>query len=51
MGAPVAPEKLTSLLEAGEGIGGPQPIPAFVEADKKTENLSAVCTPITMPDP
>ena len=29
----------------------PQPIPAFVETDRKKENLSAVCTPIMMPDP
>ena len=37
VGALVAPEKLTSLPEVGEGIGGPWPIPAFVETDKKKE--------------
>ena len=51
VGAPVAPEKLTSLPEVGEGIGGPRSLPAFVETNKKKENLSAVCIPITMPDP
>lgn len=50
MGAKVAPQKLSSLVQVGEK-GRCLLIQFQLLLKQERKNLSAVCTPITMPGP